>query len=299
MTIRLDHNHRLETRAREIAEAFGGHWARGKGMCRCPAHDDRTPSLGLRLGSSAILLHCFAGCSADAVLAAFAQAGVQPRNFFGEGAEKVTVAQIRAGPDANALRLWRESAPLRGTSAASYLASRATPTESPELRFHAKTPLGRRPNTRFPPALIAAVRTDEAIIAVQRTFLDKNGRRASFARPKRALGALGVGAVRLAAPQNGRLGLAEGIESALSATALTGVTCWATLGNERFGLVAIPDSVCELHLFLDDDAGGDLARDRAIAAYARDDRVIVEHRPVGGHSDWNDALRADVPQQAA
>ncbi|MCE3370507.1 toprim domain-containing protein, partial [Staphylococcus aureus] len=83
-------------------------------------------------------------------------------------------------------------------------------------------------------------------------------RLARFECPKRALGSLGQGAVRLAEPVDGKLGLAEGIESALSAMQLFGIPCWASLGNERFGLVAIPDSVRELHLFIDNDAGGAL-----------------------------------------
>ena len=35
----------LEARARKIVEALGGAWSRSKGMCCCPAHADRTPSL--------------------------------------------------------------------------------------------------------------------------------------------------------------------------------------------------------------------------------------------------------------
>jgi hypothetical protein len=38
---------------------------------KCPAHADRSPSLSVRsLGDGRILLHCFAGCGADAVLGA-------------------------------------------------------------------------------------------------------------------------------------------------------------------------------------------------------------------------------------
>ena len=34
----------LEAQSREIVERLGGAWQRNGGMCRCPAHDDRTPS---------------------------------------------------------------------------------------------------------------------------------------------------------------------------------------------------------------------------------------------------------------
>lgn len=43
----------------------------GQWMARCPAHDDRKPSLSVTLGDyGRVLLHCFAGCSFKAVLAA-------------------------------------------------------------------------------------------------------------------------------------------------------------------------------------------------------------------------------------
>jgi hypothetical protein len=41
----------------------------GKYVARCPAHDDRSPSLGLReCDDGRILIHCFAGCEVESVL---------------------------------------------------------------------------------------------------------------------------------------------------------------------------------------------------------------------------------------
>lgn len=141
--------------------------------------------------------------------------------------------------------------------------------------------------------MLAAVTSDIGIIAVHRTFLNvESGKLAAFDRPKRALGSLGFGSVRLAPPVQGRLGLAEGIESALSAMQLFGISCWATLGNERFGLVAIPEGVRELHLFIDNDAGGALAEKRALKAYAAPHRVIHSRAPASSGFDWNDELKS-------
>lgn len=98
------------------------------------------------------------------------------------------------------------------------------------------------------------------------------------------------GAVRLHGPRGGTLGLAEGIETALSAKELFSIPCWATLGTERFGLVAIPESVSELHLFIDHDAAGELAERKARAAYEREGRVIFTHRPEQPGADFNDVL---------
>ena len=44
---------------------------RGRWVARCPAHDDRGPSLSIReLDDGRVLAHCFAGCGVDAVLGA-------------------------------------------------------------------------------------------------------------------------------------------------------------------------------------------------------------------------------------
>ena len=141
--------------------------------------------------------------------------------------------------------------------------------------------------------MIAAVTMDHGLVAIHRTFLNPTRPAVPpFDNPKRALGSLASGAVRLFDPVEGRLGLAEGIESALAAKALTQIPCWASLGNERFGLVSIPESVRELHLFVDHDAGGELAEERARSTYACENRTIVTRRPRGHGKDWNDALQA-------
>jgi len=49
-------------------------------MARCPAHNDRSPSLSLREGENGIvLINCFGGCSAEAVMAAL---GLQLRDLY-------------------------------------------------------------------------------------------------------------------------------------------------------------------------------------------------------------------------
>lgn len=278
--------------AADLCVKLGGRWSGSKGMARCPAHDDRTPSLGVSLGRNAILFHCFAGCSQDEVLAALARNGVNQRDLFdGNKMPFVEPASANIRPSRAALRIWREASYLPRTPAKKYLESRNILATSPMLRFHAQTPLGPKDTVQFLPAMIAAVSLDEGVLAVHRTFLDqKRPRKADFEKPKRALGRLGEGAVRLFPPKDGRLGLAEGIESALSARALTGVPCWATLGNERFGRVSIPECVTDLHLFVDADKGGEIAADRGLTAHIRDGRTIHIRKPSLPGTDWNDEL---------
>ena len=293
--------HSLEDTARRICESRGGKWSGTKGMACCPAHEDRTPSLGVTLGRKAILFHCFAGCDQQSVLSALAREGFEVARFFWGSSAEDQLEQTRVRkPSAAALRIWREAEPLGASPAKAYLESRGILAASSALRFHPQTPLGPKGRTRFLPAMIAAVSLDEGPIAIHRTFLSTEAStKATFDKPKRALGSLGEAAVRLFAPVSGKLGLAEGIESALSAYALTGIPVWATLGNERFGLVSIPESVTELHLFVDHDAGGELAASRGLGAYAQEGRTIQVRKPHPSDTDWNDELIAWLRRKAA
>lgn len=53
-------------------------------MAQCPAHDDRNPSLSVTGTDSQAMLHCFAGCHPDDVLAAL---GMASRDLFNEPME--------------------------------------------------------------------------------------------------------------------------------------------------------------------------------------------------------------------
>lgn len=41
-----------QDRARKIVESLGGRWNGTRGECLCPAHDNHTPSLSVRLGNA-------------------------------------------------------------------------------------------------------------------------------------------------------------------------------------------------------------------------------------------------------
>ena len=50
--------------AETLTKALGGRWHGGPGMARCPAHEDKTPSLSISDGDGGRLLtFCHAGCA--------------------------------------------------------------------------------------------------------------------------------------------------------------------------------------------------------------------------------------------
>lgn len=279
---------KLNTQGRAIVEQHGGKWANGSGMCRCPAHQDGSPSLSVRLGDTSLLFHCFAGCDTLDVLRELRRGG------HAGGMLRTDEARAPASGNMPALieRLWRDSHPLTRSPAAAYLAGRGLASHSAQLRYHHRVQLGPTAEATFHPALLAAVRDDSGLVAVHRTFLDPvtNGK-AAIDMPKRLLGLPAAGAVRLGQP--GRvLGLAEGIETALAATALHDIPVWAVLGNERFGMVAIPPHVETLVILADHDLGGQRAAKRAQALYQRDNLDLRVIWPPAPHNDWADVLAA-------
>ncbi len=54
---------------RELLRRLGADLTRGRGVTRCPAHEDRHPSLSWRLEADKALLHCFSGCTFDQIVA--------------------------------------------------------------------------------------------------------------------------------------------------------------------------------------------------------------------------------------
>lgn len=71
-----------------------------KWLARCPAHDDRSPSLGIKLADDKVLLHCFAGCTVDDILQSI---GLQMSDLFPE--KEITYGPQAKRPKFNASEL--------------------------------------------------------------------------------------------------------------------------------------------------------------------------------------------------
>jgi len=282
----------LETAGRRIVEALKGHWRKGGGMCRCPAHKDHDPSLSVRVGRKTLLFTCFAGCDRVDIIRAIRDARILDTDYV----PTVQGGGVGDAPDSaalwrrqRALEIWDRARPLPGTPAQHYLQTRGLSGYNPELRYLARTPIGTDRGLRYRPALIAAVREDRDLVAIQRNFLDIRipAKARDLENPKMALGMPSAGAVRLM-PVHDTLGIAEGIETSWSASLFLGIPVWAALGSERFGQVAIPDEVTKLILLPDPGTAGRRAEALALEAHARPGRTVETLWPPPGRGDWND-----------
>jgi len=280
------------SRAKQIVESLGGRWTGSHGECRCPAHDDHSPSLSVRLGDTAILFKCFAGCTSIDVLKALDRQGLHDR-------APISVAPRAPTRDLSGLArtLWQNSVPVNETPAEAYLHARGLFEPSPELRFNSKTIIGKGKDRRSLPAMIAAVKNELGLVAVHRTFLDPTDiLRRPFRKPKLALGLLGTGSVRFGEPKD-VLGLAEGIEDALSAIDWFQLPVWAVLGAERYAHVGIPPHVRRVIVFGQRNAAAKICLERAREHLASNGRIVEEWLPAE-HDDWNDALRDRLARNA-
>jgi len=280
-----------------IVVALKGTWSSNHGMCRCPVHDDRTPSLSVsRKPDGRVLLHCFAGCEGLQVIEALRGLGLWPGRTARPVAPPIFTPETEDEADARKRRraqaIWQAAVPLPGTLGEVYLRSRRIAVSLPDaLRF-----LGRHEHVTRPtlhPALVAAVQ-DEAgqVIAIQRTWLSDDGRgKAALDPPRASLARMGNGAVRLE-PAARLMGLAEGVETALSAAERYGLPVWATLGASRLGEVWLPELCRGLMIFADNGEAGLKQAQLAAEAWRRRGRTVFIEPPPPGFGDWNDVAQA-------
>lgn len=293
------HRHSLELEAigSQIVKRLGGVWKPGGAMCRCPAHADRSPSLSVRVGDHALLFKCFAGCHSRDVIRGILRLDENALHNVVGGGARTSRTPTDFSRRRLALRIWDDARPITGTSAEIYLRRRRISLVPRALRFHPLTPLGSGEDVEFRPAMIAALHDgglhgEGRFVAIQRTFFDRDDARRArdLTDPRMTLGRPDRAAVMLGTATS-VLGLAEGVETALSAMILFGIPVWATLGAERLDQIAIPNRVRQLILFPDNDMAGEIGAANAIKAYAIPGRDIAVEFPPTGFKDWNDVLR--------
>jgi hypothetical protein len=289
------------TRAQQLAQALSGRKAGSGYVARCPAHDDRNPSLSIcDSNDGKVLVRCHAGCGQGQVIASLRTRGLWndsgPRFLRGipRGAPvRVRVDKDDAQRSAAALAIWKSARPSQGTLVETYLASRGLHLPVPAaLRFH---PGLKHPSGGIWPVMLALVTrgADGIPLAIHRTFLSRDGKGKAPVEPQKMMfGPCRGGAVRLGPHVMGVM-IGEGIETALSAMQATGCVAWAALSTSGMRTLDLPTEVCDVIALADGDDVGEAAARESALRWKRQGRRVRIARPRRG-TDFNDMLLGGV-----
>ena len=280
--------------SRTLTEALGGKWHGNYGTARCPAHDDRDPSLSIQDGDKAPLLKCHAGCDTANIIEELKRLGLWSSNnpdrrfLSGRTGNKTHAGQRYFSTDNRkrdlALAIWNESQTAENGLVKTYLHSRAITIPPPtSIRFHPN--LKHYPTGLDLPCMVTAVQDVTGnIVGIHRTYLDLKGHKAKVTSPKMALGPIGGGLVRLASAHE-TLTIAEGVEDGLALMQMTGQPVWAALGTSGFKNAVLPSTVKTVVLAPDADPAGDTV----VSTDQFSGRRVLHLRPPDG-CDWCDVL---------
>ena len=198
-------------------------------------------------------------------------------------------------------RLWAECVPLvPGDPVTLYLKGRGLGGVWPLpelLRLHRAMEYwedNKRKGTH--PAMVAPMLSpDGRMLALHRTYLTRDGRKADVPTVKKLTGTAGplAGAcIPLHKPARGCIGIAEGIETALAAWCASTVPTVAAYSAGNLAAWRWPAGVQRLVIFADHDKAGreaaDTLRARALAAHIRCEVLT----PTETGSDWCDVWAA-------
>jgi putative DNA primase/helicase len=196
-------------------------------------------------------------------------------------------------------KLWQQSSPATMADPVGlYLSRRLGVEQMPEaLRYHPSLTYWNDGSKTVLPGMLAIVSdADGKPCTMHRTYLTVDGKKAPVEKPRMLLpGDFPDGAAIRIAPVAACIGIAEGIETAIAATLLTGVGCWSAVSAGGVAKWLPPEGVSEVVIFADNDAnyaGQSAAYALASRLAQRGLRVEVSFPPTVG-DDW-----ADVRQRA-
>ena len=193
-------------------------------------------------------------------------------------------------------KIWDESLPIKDTLAETYLKKRGITITSDELRFH---PAISHSSTRnLHPTMIAANRlySTQQIIGIQRTYLSEDGEKLQHTfsyqvANKMALGTLKQGAVWFKPPTE-ELGIAEGVETALSVMQVLNISVFASLGTGLMREIELPPLPLAktIKIFSDGDYPGYISAKGSGEKWAGEGREVI-YCPAPHGKDFNDMLK--------
>jgi phage/plasmid primase-like uncharacterized protein len=220
---------------------------------------------------------------AQQVMQATAEREAQQRQQWAENAQRI--AQV-----------WAQCVPLvAGDPVTLYLKGRGMGGVWPlpeVLRYHRALPYwhGAEKVGTFPAMVAPLIAPDGRMVALHRTYLARDGRKADVPTVKKLTGAAGplAGAcIPLHKPARGCIGIAEGIETALAAWCASGVPTVAAYCAGNLAAWRWP-AVQRLVIFADADKAGreaaDMLRARVLAARLQCEVLT----PASDGADWCD-----------
>lgn len=210
--------------------------------------------------------------------------------------------------------LWRDSASIEGSPVETYLAGRRLEMIPRDLsgrvlRFHPRCPFldhACDPPTRITvPAMIALFRSivgDEPV-AIHRTALTLDGRKAPLENTKLTLGPVEGAAIKLSpdAEIAGGLAIGEGIETTLAGIVLGFTPAWALGTSGKIGRFPVLPGIESLTILVDHDdvakskkGAGQLQARECSARWTAAGREVFRVIPVAPGADMNDVIRSRV-----
>jgi hypothetical protein len=246
-----------------IARNLGGECGGANWRCPCPLGCGYSLSLAEGEGGR-LLAYCFGGCAYPEIEAALVPYGLLDDDDF-EVSRCVTVCQHEPRDDArrieHARQLYESAAP--DPQIDTYLSSRGITIRSSILRFSLR--YRHRLGIELPAMVAPVTNAADELTGVHATFVKADGSGPAFPRPgkgerdlrRQCNGVIRGGAIRLFAyDPDQQLALAEGIESALSASEILAVPAWSTVSAGGLKTLELPPEVRRIIIAADRDATG-------------------------------------------
>jgi hypothetical protein len=244
--------------AEQLAQALGAVRSGRQWKCRCVAHEDRSPSMIIFDGRDAVQVRCMAGCEPADIIGVLRvrglwdDAGLSGNCWDRKSVSRETLSDQREQRMRVLARcIFDQAGPILGTLAQRYFDSRdlwSVAMEIDDIRFHPRCPREKAEQ----PAVVIAMRSirSHAVTAVQRIFLDRQGRKLGKGM---MLGSAGGAAMQLQ-PKIGRtLNIAEGLETALACIAMDRAPCWALGSTSLIQTFPVLRDIDQLVIWADHD----------------------------------------------
>ena len=231
----------------------------------------------------------------------FREAAPRIEALIGSAAPAALKATPTTAPkaDRKALNsLWQSATAIAADNAAGrWLVRRlGSAIAVPALRYTPRLRYVEGDSVAFHPGMVAMVTgPDDKPATLHRTYLTAAGEKAPVASPRKLMSSPPKGSAIRLAPPTEVLGVAEGVETALAATALFGVPCWATINATMLEQWRPPAGVRSVVVFGDHDRkfGGQAAAYALAHRLACDGRLgvtVTVSLPPDEGEDWNDVL---------